>query len=129
MNLADRSLALVDLALRRRFGFVDLQPELGNGWRKWCSVKGAPDALLDEIMARMEAVNRAIAQARGLGEQFRIGHSYVTPSEAPGAGDEAAWLGWWRSVVRDEVRPLLAEYWYEEPDTARQLSDQLLTGL
>ena len=128
MNLADRSLALVDLALRRRFGFVDLQPELGERWRNSLLSLGAPAELLTEVAARMGELNAAISVARGLGDQFRVGHSYVTPITAPG-DDAEAWSGWWRSVVRDELGPLLAEYWHEEPDTARGHADRLLAGL
>ena len=128
MNLADRSLALVDLALRRRFGFVDLQPELGERWRAALLALGATLGLLAEVATRMGELNTAIAAARGLGEQFRVGHSYVTPLATPG-GDAEAWSGWWRSVVRDELGPLLAEYWHEEPETARQHADQLIAGL
>ena len=73
-------------------------------------------------------MNAAISVARGLGDQFRVGHSYVTPLAAPG-NDAEAWTGWWRSVVRDELRPLLAEYWHEEPETARGHADRLLAGL
>ena len=84
LNLADRSLALVDLALRRRFGFVDLQPELGERWRETLLKLGAPAELLTEVAARMDELNSAIVGARGLGGQFRVGHSYVTPQASPG---------------------------------------------
>jgi 5-methylcytosine-specific restriction protein B len=127
MNLADRSLALVDFALRRRFGFVDLKPELGDAWRDWCEKLGAPQGFLSTVAERIETLNTAIAEARGLGDQFRIGHSYVTPAKSQGS-DEASWTAWWRSVVTDELGPLLAEYWHEEPETAVDLRDRLLDG-
>jgi 5-methylcytosine-specific restriction enzyme B len=80
MNIADRSLALVDLALRRRFAFVDLEPRLGKTWRDWVVSECAIDAILAaDIEQRIQALNEQIAADARLGKQFRIGHSYVTP--------------------------------------------------
>ena len=78
MNNADRSLALVDLALRRRFAFIMLEPKLSDAWRKWVIEECRVDpALVDDIARRMTELNEQIAN--DLGNQFRIGHSYVTP--------------------------------------------------
>lgn len=83
MNIADRSLALVDLALRRRFAFVSLETALNDSWRQWCiDQAGIDDAVLKQIQHLMAELNDEIAADRSLGAQFRIGHSYVTP--APG---------------------------------------------
>ena len=60
MNVADRSLAIVDLALRRRFAFVDLEPRLGHAWRTWCSKRGLDERVLSEIEARISALNLEI---------------------------------------------------------------------
>src|SRR5271165_7464310 len=80
MNIADRSLALVDLALRRRFAFVDLEPRLGTTWRDWVVAERALDGTLaTDIEQRIRALNEQIAADARLGKQFRIGHSYVTP--------------------------------------------------
>ncbi len=118
MNLADRSLALVDLALRRRFAFMSLSPLLNDAWRKWSSAYGCPSSLLDKIQERFHDVNAAIAGDKTLGEQFQIGHSFVTPLGAPGPSD-THWADWYRDVVRAEVAPLLEEYWYDRPEEAK----------
>ena len=112
MNLADRSLALVDLALRRRFAFVTLVPLLNGAWRTWLSDKGAPSLLLNSISERMSALNKVIAEHRALGAQFQIGHSFVTPTTLPGDTAEA-WHAWYDAAIDTEIAPLLREYWYD----------------
>lgn len=117
MNVADRSLALVDLALRRRFGFLDLGPELGPRWRDWCLAMEAPASVLNVIASRMGALNHAIAGHRSLGRQFCVGHSFVTPTRSPGE-DATDWERWFLSAVDHEIGPLLREYWYDDQSAA-----------
>jgi len=112
MNLADRSLAMVDVALRRRFAFVSLTPSFGPLWRDWCiSVGGLPASAVDAIERGMRAVNQSIAEDAALGPQYCVGHSYFTPM-ARIAEEAASWFG---RVVGTEIEPLLAEYWYDNP--------------
>jgi len=81
MNIADRSLALVDLALRRRFAFFDLEPILDSTWENWVHEKNGIDRLfLNEVRGRLMRLNQEISEDRSLGSQFSVGHSYVTPS-------------------------------------------------
>jgi len=81
MNTADRSLAMIDFALRRRFAFADLEPQIGRIWRKWVSdERGVDAAVAMEIESRMNALNRNIGEDSSLGKAFRIGHSFVTPT-------------------------------------------------
>jgi 5-methylcytosine-specific restriction protein B len=124
MNVADRSLAIVDLALRRRFAFVDLEPNLGPAWRSWCSDRGLDEAMLSLIETRIGALNMEIASASSLGPQFRIGHSYVTPDDK--VGDGAAWF---RARVETEIGPLLDEYWYDSPERGKEARRKLLAEL
>jgi len=119
MNLADRSLALVDLALRRRFAFVTLGPELGSAWQGWCTGRGMPQALVAEIAARMEALNTAITEDRSLGAQFQVGHSFVTPV-TDGMLSEDGWRRWYNETIETEIGPLLAEYWFDDAGKARE---------
>lgn len=119
MNLADRSLALVDLALRRRFAFVTLRPELGSAWQGWCADRGMPRTLVAEIAARMQALNTVITEDRSLGEQFQVGHSFVTPV-VDGALSEEGWRRWYHETIETEIAPLLAEYWFDDASKARE---------
>ena len=117
MNIAE-PLALVDLALRRRFAFVTLETALNESWRKWCIEQaGIDEAVLTEIQKLMTELNDEIAADRSLGAQFRIGHSYVTPALGETINDARAWF---RGIVEAE-EPLLEEYWFDnlEPRNRR----------
>lgn len=121
MNVADRSLALVDLALRRRFAFVNLAPSLNDSWQRWCDAKGIDTESCKRIRARVTALNHEIATDRALGPQFQIGHSYVTPSDT--VTDVG---GWFNDVVQSEIGPLLHEYWFDSPERADDAIRRLL---
>jgi 5-methylcytosine-specific restriction protein B len=126
MNIADRSLALVDMAFRRRFAFIDLEPCLGVAWRKWVIREMQLDtAAADTIQQRLEQLNSTIASDSRLGKAFRIGHSYVTPSQSL---EDRSSRDWFAEVVATELRPLLHEYWFDAPDVADREADRLLEG-
>ena len=125
MNIADRSLALVDLALRRRFAFVTLEPLLNDAWANWSRKKGLPEDLIVLIRERVTALNEMIAQDRTMGPQFRVGHSYVTPIDDDMPDPRA----WFTQVVDTEIGPLLEEYWFDAPDRAREAVLALRAGL
>lgn len=126
MNIADRSLALVDLALRRRFAFVGLEPRLGSAWRDWVIKECSIDpALVADIERRITELNDQIAADARLGKQFRIGHSYVTPAHRLEAGDTRKWF---QQVVETEIGPLLDEYWFDAPDEAQKACERLKQG-
>jgi 5-methylcytosine-specific restriction protein B len=124
MNVADRSLALVDLALRRRFSFVSLEPQFNDAWNKWLLDRGAPAGLVSLIAEKMRSLNSTIEGDRALGRQFRVGHSFMTPHAAP-AGEES-WRSWYIETVRAELAPLLEEYWFDNDEAARAQISQLL---
>ena len=127
MNIADRSLALVDLALRRRFAFITLETALNESWRKWCIERaGIDEAVLTEIQRLMNELNDEISADRSLGAQFRIGHSYVTPAPGETITDARAWF---RGIVETEIEPLLEEYWFDNLDKATTSKTRLLQGV
>lgn len=124
MNIADRSLALVDLALRRRFAFVGLEPKLGKTWQDWVVNKCNIDStLVAEIERRINALNKQIVEDPRLGKQFQIGHSYVTPSDEKLERDTKKWF---KQVVDTEIGPLLDEYWFDAPNDAKKACELLL---
>lgn len=113
MNIADRSLAALDYALRRRFAFIDLAPRLNDRWIRYLGEHGVSDGDARGIRSRVNQLNEKIADDRKLGPQCMLGHSYVTPVDHV---DDAE--AWFRSIVETEIAPLLREYWYDELTTA-----------
>ena len=125
-NIADRSLALVDLALRRRFAFVTLEPKLGALWREWVVRERGVDAnLVADIERRINELNNQISGDPGLGKQFRIGHSYVTPAYHL---ETDATRQWFRQVAETEIGPQLEEYWFDAPERAAEAFETLIDG-
>jgi hypothetical protein len=123
MNTADRSLSVVDYALRRRFAFLSMAPLFGSPKYKTHLINhGVPDDLITKIVSRMGELNQAIEADRvNLGPGFRIGHSFFTPSELLNDAET-----WYKRVVETEIYPLLEEYWFDAPENADQWRDQLL---
>ena len=127
MNVADRSLAMVDFALRRRFAFFDLEPIFSDVWRNWVhSECHIPENVLADIARRMTALNDKIANDRNLGKQFRIGHSYFSPRPETSIDN---YIEWFTEVVETEIRPLLNEYWFDYTDEADAARSELLSNL
>jgi 5-methylcytosine-specific restriction protein B len=129
MNTADRSLALVDYALRRRFAFFTLEPRFrSEAFATYLTEKGVPDALIKRIVERMSEVNDKIgADTKNLGPGFAIGHSFFCqpPPEASRFPD-FAWESWYEGVITTEIAPLLQEYWFDAPSKAEALVKRLL---
>ena len=127
MNIADRSLARMDLALRRRFAFFDLKPTFDEQWLNWVhNNAGVSLGVLKEIGQRLTSLNDEIEKDRKLGPQFKIGHSYVTPNSIIHNSDPIAW---YKLVVESEICPLLEEYWFDDIERAHKARDALVEGI
>lgn len=125
MNIADRSLALVDYALRRRFSFITLGPKFSSDpFRKWMKGHGASDNLIQLVATRIQSLNTHISEDSHLGPAFQIGHSFFCPKEK----DDFTAHGkdWFREVVETEIIPLLEEYWYDSPEKVKASTEDLL---
>ena len=124
MNIADRSLALVDLALRRRFAFATLEPKFGTRWRQWViDERGVAPELAARIERKMVNLNNSIAGT--LGAQFKVGHSYVTPTRRLASGETRQWFS---EVVETEIVPLLEEYWFDDDEQVEKARAELLAN-
>lgn len=119
MNTADRSLAMIDYALRRRFCFIEMEPAFGTHvFRKHLVDNGIHEDLIEKIIIRMNYLNNQIAADVNLGRGFKIGHSYFcNPST-----DE----NWYQSVIEYEINPLIEEYWFDNEEKAQEYMDYLL---
>jgi len=115
MNTADRSLAMLDYALRRRFAFFDLKPGFDSAGFKDYREK-LNDSRFDNLILAIKELNEEIKNDESLGEGFRIGHSYLCNLESADNLD---------FIVEFELIPLLKEYWFDEQDKVRYWSDKL----
>lgn len=120
MNTADRSLAIVDYALRRRFAFVTLQPDYGDNFRSFLSTKGLTTGLVEHICSTLTKVNSKIKEDVNLGEGFQIGHSYFCTFQTN--EDETKW---WNEILNFELKPLLEEIWFDDLSKVTEIMKQL----
>ena len=109
MNTADRSLAMIDYALRRRFSFFEMEPGFNSeGFVNY--QKTFANETFDALIDQIKQLNKEITEDKSLGRGFQIGHSYFCGRETVGCTDE-----WMRSVVEFDILPMLSEYWFDEP--------------
>ncbi|GAB5504017.1 MrcB family domain-containing protein [Pyruvatibacter sp.] len=122
MNTADRSLSLVDYALRRRFGFLTLHPQFESPkFTDALTEAGVEQTVISHIVTCMHDMNQVIMEdTLNLGRGFRIGHSFFVPSVE--VDDPPSWLN---QIVETEIRPLLEEYWLDDDDKVELACRQL----
>ena len=119
MNTADRSLAMIDYALRRRFGFFEMEPGFSSeGFTRY--QKSFKNETFDVLIERIQDLNKAIGEDSSLGQGFRIGHSYFCGREEEGCTEE-----WMQAVVAFDILPMLGEYWFDEPEKVKHWEDRL----
>lgn len=125
MNTADRSLALVDYALRRRFSFIDVEPAFDTeAFNNYLSLNGVSDELISKINYSMKIINSDIENDDiELGKGYKIGHSYFCNISSN--YDEESWNNWYSRIVRFEIRPLLEEYWFDNKEKVSDLLERI----
>ncbi|MBR3583214.1 MAG: EVE domain-containing protein [Kiritimatiellae bacterium] len=120
MNSADRSLALIDYALRRRFGFLEMEPAFdSDGFLAY--QKSLENDLFNALVRLVRSLNREIAEDPSLGRGFQIGHSYFCGRN----NENGCPTEWMRVVVECEILPTLAEYWFDEQEKLRRWENNL----
>ena len=110
MNTADRSLAMVDYALRRRFAFKDIEPGiLTTQFSEYLHGMDVEASVVSKIQLKIGELNKKIETSNDLGAGFKIGHSFFVPNEKVLDSEV-----WYRSVIKNEIAPLLREYWFDK---------------
>ena len=121
MNTADRSIAMIDYALRRRFVFFDMKPGFeSDGFISYMRSFGSP--AFESLINCVKQLNQAITEDPSLGGGFCVGHSYF--SNLKSADDETL-----KNIVEYEMVPLLQEYWFDSPETVALWSDKLRNSI
>jgi 5-methylcytosine-specific restriction enzyme B len=120
MNTADRSLAQLEVALRRRFAFITLDPAFNEKWVKTVQVSGVSPGMIERITIAMKKINTKIIDDFQLGQGYAIGHSFFTGK--PEGMDEQAW---YQGIIMFEIQPLLEEYFFDRPETVSSLLEGL----
>jgi 5-methylcytosine-specific restriction protein B len=118
MNTADRSLAMIDYALRRRFAFFDLKPGFeSDGFKTYQET--LDDSKFNYLINIMKELNEDIKSDESLGDGFRIGHSYLCNIKAEKVEEKLNY------IIEYELIPLLKEYWFDEPVKVEDWSNRL----
>lgn len=120
MNTADRSLAMIDYALRRRFSFFTMHPGLDTAGFK-AEISRHDDKRVEKVVEVIRQLNSAIANDDSLGEGFCIGHSYFCNHDTS--------TDWIENVVRYDICPMLEEYWFDNNDKRQAAVNRLLDAL
>ncbi len=117
MNTADRSLATMDYALRRRFSFYKMKPAFEREeFRRYQRELG--NERLDAVLEVVKELNQEIIEDSSLGEGFVIGHSYF-------CGEEYFRKEWLEQVVEYDLIPILEEYWFDNPRKLKEWEEKL----
>lgn len=106
MNIADRSLAMIDYALRRRFSFFDIDPAFNSDGFSNYQEKFANETF-KKLIEQIQELNRAITEDKSLGKGFCIGHSYFCNAEE-------CTEAWMKDIVEFDILPMLSEYWFDD---------------
>lgn len=120
MNTADRSIALIDYALRRRFSFCQLEPVFGDVFKSFMFGHGISDKMVETICHAINAINIMIAADPALKAGYKIGHSYFCTEITD--GDEQRW---WKTIRDMELKPLIEEIWFDDELTQNKAFDYL----
>lgn len=120
MNTADRSLAMLDYALRRRFIFIDIEPAFNKPqFRKDLESKNIDKDLINKIIEKFTKLNETIKNDKTLGKGYTIGHSYFCNRKNLSKED-------YEDIINYEIAPTLREYWFDNEDKAEKEIKELL---
>lgn len=120
MNTADRSLAMIDYALRRRFSFFEVEPGFdSDGFIQYQNSLNSET--LNELISKIKDLNREISLDKSLAKGFCIGHSYF-------CGRDVCTEEWLHSIVDYDILPMLREYWFDDANKLQRW-ENILQGV
>ena len=120
MNTADRSLAMLDYALRRRFIFIDIEPAFNKPqFKNDLENKNIDKDLINKIIEKFTKLNETIKSDKTLGKGYTIGHSYFCNRKNLSKED-------YEDIINYEIAPTLREYWFDNEDKAEKEIKELL---
>ena len=120
MNTADRSLAMIDYALRRRFSFFEVEPGFDSeGFIHYQN--SLNNETLNKLVNKVKDLNREISLDKSLGKGFCIGHSYF-------CGRDVCTEEWLHSIVDYDILPMLSEYWFDDANKLQRW-ENILQGV
>lgn len=121
MNTADRSLAMIDYALRRRFSFYPMKPGFDSeSFLHYCEERG--NDKFNTLISKIKELNKAIVDDASLGPGFEIGHSYF-------CNKNEITDNWLYAVVNYEIIPMLEEYWFDNKENVNNWSEKLRNAI
>ena len=127
MNTADRSLSLLDFALRRRFAWETLKPTFNDSWKKWLLEQNSiPNSFSAKLGNAIVYLNSTIAEDQNLGSSYLIGQSFFTPSKGQIISDSRQWA---IQVIDKKIYPTLREYWYDDLKRADEARVSLIAAV
>jgi 5-methylcytosine-specific restriction protein B len=120
MNTADRSLAMIDYALRRRFSFFDIEPGFeSDGFRRYQNQ--LDNETFSLLISKIQELNKEITLDKSLGKGFCIGHSYF-------CGQTECTEAWMQTIIDFDILPMLSEYWFDDANKLKRW-ENILRGV
>lgn len=120
MNTADRSLAQLEVALRRRFAFVTLEPAFNEKWRQHMIKENVSAEMISKIQQTVEKLNHEIINDYQLGSGYAIGHSFFSAKPY-----DISEYNWFDGIMSFEILPLLEEYYFDRPEEVERLTEEI----
>ena len=123
MNTADRSLAMIDYALRRRFSFYDM--EAGFDTRSFKDyINNIQNEYFEHVIHSVQDLNHVISNDNSLGKGFCIGHSYFCNLSSEDCSNEIL-----SNIIEYDIIPMLKEYWFDNEDKFNKQAEKLRNAL
>lgn len=126
MNTADRSLKVIDYALRRRFHFYTFEPQFDSDeFKDFLKSRNVQSNTIEKIVTNLTKINQKISDdSFDLGAGYCIGHSFFCPKDDPNQNYDN---NWYINIINSQILPLIEEYYFDKPDTAAEITNDLIS--